>query len=84
MKFCSPSDSECPGHICSPISDNIDVLNKNKNKNKKFKIKNLKKKQLIVADCDYAESYGWFLSGGIADASQIFGIRSKALTVEVL
>ena len=24
---------------------------------------------LIVVDCDYAESYGWFLSGGNADAS---------------
>ena len=25
--------------------------------------------QLLVANCDYAESYGWFLSGGNADAS---------------
>ena len=54
--------------------------------------------QLIVADCDYAESYGWFLFGGNAYASHAvylvpddswywglalsFGIRSKALTVE--
>ena len=26
--------------------------------------------RLIVVDCDYAESSGWFLSGGNADASQ--------------
>ena len=25
--------------------------------------------RLIVVDCDYAESCGWFLSGGNADAS---------------
>ena len=25
--------------------------------------------RLIVGDCDYAESYIWFLSGGNADAS---------------
>ena len=25
--------------------------------------------RLIVGDCDYAESYGWFLFGGSADAS---------------
>ena len=42
---------------CSPIQDKIDVLN-------------LLFWQLIVADCDYAESYGWFLSGENADASQ--------------
>ena len=52
--------------------------------------------RLIVVDC--AESYGWFLSGGNADASHAvyivpddslysglalsFGIRSKSLTVE--
>ena len=50
------------------------------------------------SDCDYAESYGQFLSGGNADASHAvyivpddslysglalsFGIRSKSLTVE--
>ena len=54
--------------------------------------------QLIVANCDYAESYGRFLSGWNADASHpiylepddswylglalSFRIRSKALTVE--
>ena len=54
--------------------------------------------RLIVADCDYAESYGQFLSGGNADASHVvyivpddslysglalsFGIRSKSLTVK--
>ena len=54
--------------------------------------------RLIVVDCDYAESYGWFLSGGNADASHTvyivpddseysglavsFGIRSKSLMVE--
>ena len=27
--------------------------------------------RLIVVDCDYAESYGWFLSGGNADAVYI-------------
>ena len=53
---------------------------------------------LIVANCDYAESYGRFLSGGNATASHTvyilpddswysglalsFGIRSKSLTVE--
>ena len=53
---------------------------------------------LIVVDCDYAESYGRFLSGGNADASHVvyivpddccysglalsFGIRLKSLTVE--
>ena len=51
-----------------------------------------------MANCDYAESYGWFLSRGNADASHAvyliaddswysglalsFGIRSKALTVQ--
>ena len=51
-----------------------------------------------MADCDYAESSGWFLSGGNADASHAvylvpddsgysglalsFGFRSKTLTVE--
>ena len=54
--------------------------------------------QLIVANSDYAESYGRFLSGWNTDASHAvylkpadswysglvlsFGIRSKALTVE--
>ena len=54
--------------------------------------------RLIVVDCDYAESYRRFLSGGNADASHtvyivpddslysglalIFGIRSKSLTVD--
>ena len=42
--------------FCSPISDKIDVLK-------------LFFWQLLVADCDYAESYGWFLSRGNADAS---------------
>ena len=51
-----------------------------------------------MADCDYAESYGWFLSRGKANASHVvyltpddswysgpalsFGIRSKDLTVQ--
>jgi hypothetical protein len=30
---------------------------------------------LIVVDCDYAESYGWFLSGGNADASHAVYIK---------
>ena len=54
--------------------------------------------QLLVVYCDYAESYGWFLSRGNADASHAvylipddsgysglalsFGIRSTALTVQ--
>ena len=27
--------------------------------------------RFIVGDCDFAESYGWFLSGGIAYASHM-------------
>ena len=61
-----------------------------------FKFLNLWR--LIVVDCDYAESYGRFLSGENTDASHAvyivpddswysdlafrFGIRSKSLTVE--
>ena len=49
-----------------------------------------------MVDCDYAESYGWFISGGNADASHAvyivpdnsyysslglsFGIRTKSLS----
>ena len=43
---------------CSPISDKIHVL---------FFFYCW---QLIVADCDYSERYGWFLFGGNADSSQ--------------
>ena len=46
---------------CSPISD-------------KMYVQNLLFLQLLVADCDYAENYGWFLYRGNAKSGESDGI----------